>query len=151
MLRPSDRYDSTVGGSEVDRAVDEAVETADLRVLLMALHHVSGDERWLEAPFTPRRDVRIIADESAGMSDAVAAEIRGVDLTRPFDDATRRATALTPLAVNPDVGDALRKAQATDTVKEIDSKTMKERFLKHSLKAVTKGGCCSAWVKCFSR
>lgn len=37
------------------------------------------------------------------------------------DDATRRATALTPLAVNPDVGDALRKAQATDTVKEIDS------------------------------
>ena len=56
--------------------VDEAVETADLRVLLMALHHVSGDERWLEAPFTPRRDVRIIADESAGMSDAVAAEIR---------------------------------------------------------------------------
>jgi len=37
------------------------------------------------------------------------------------DDASRRATALTPLAVNGDVGDALRKAQSTDTVKELDS------------------------------
>ena len=56
--------------------VEQAVESADLRVLLMALHHVSGDERWLAPPFTPRRDVRIIADESAGLSDAAAAEIR---------------------------------------------------------------------------
>lgn len=37
------------------------------------------------------------------------------------DDATRRANALTPLAVHPDVADALRKAQSADTVKEVDS------------------------------
>lgn len=56
--------------------VREAVRTADLRVLLMSLHHMTGDEKWLAAPFLPRRDVRIIADETAGLAPAVAAEIR---------------------------------------------------------------------------
>lgn len=61
---------------ERTRGVREAVETADLRVLLMSLHHVTGDERWLAAPYLPRRDVRIIADESAGLDPNIAAEIR---------------------------------------------------------------------------
>ena len=56
--------------------VREAVETADLRVLLMSLHHVTGDERWLSAPFLPRKDVRIIADEASGLPREVAEEIR---------------------------------------------------------------------------
>jgi 4-hydroxyacetophenone monooxygenase len=58
------------------REVREAVGTADLRVLLMSLHHMTGDERWLAAPYLPRRDVRIIADESAGLDPGVADEIR---------------------------------------------------------------------------
>ncbi len=37
------------------------------------------------------------------------------------DDAARRANALAPLAVNPDIGDALRKAQTAETVKSVDS------------------------------
>jgi len=36
------------------------------------------------------------------------------------DDATRRANALVPLAINGDVGEALKKAYGTDTVKEVD-------------------------------
>lgn len=61
---------------ERTRGVREAVATADLRVLLMSLHHVTGDERWLEAPYLPRRDVRIIADETAGLAPGIADEIR---------------------------------------------------------------------------
>ncbi len=55
---------------------------ADLRVLLIVLFQWTGDERWLHAPFTPRRDVRLIADEDAGLPPEVQAEIRAaaVDL-----------------------------------------------------------------------
>ncbi|MBU3702960.1 MAG: NAD(P)/FAD-dependent oxidoreductase, partial [Ilumatobacteraceae bacterium] len=56
--------------------VQRAVQSADLRVLLMSLHHVTGDDKWLSAPYLPRRDVRIIADETAGLAPDVADEIR---------------------------------------------------------------------------
>jgi 4-hydroxyacetophenone monooxygenase len=55
--------------------LDAALADADLRVLLMCLYHVSGDHRWLEPPFQPARDVRLIADERAGFDDEVADRI----------------------------------------------------------------------------
>ena len=61
---------------ESARGIREALETADLRVLLMSLHHMTGDDRWLMAPYLPRKDVRIIADESAGLAAEVADEVR---------------------------------------------------------------------------
>jgi 4-hydroxyacetophenone monooxygenase len=54
----------------------EALAEADLRVLLMCLFHLTGDRRWLEPPFRPVRDVRLVADERAGLPDAVRDEIR---------------------------------------------------------------------------
>jgi len=54
----------------------EAIADADLRVLLMVNFHMSGDRRWLDAPFRPQRDVRLIADEDAGFPPDVQAEIR---------------------------------------------------------------------------
>jgi len=48
---------------------------ADFRVLLMVLFHLSGDRRWLGPPYTPRRDVRLIADEDAGLPRAVRDEM----------------------------------------------------------------------------
>lgn len=59
-----------------------AVEQADLRVLLMCLVHLTGDLHWLDAPFRPRRDVRLVAPPDAGLSDEVATTIRSavVDL-----------------------------------------------------------------------
>lgn len=77
-------------------AIDEA---GDYRVLLMALVHLTGDTTWLEPPFTPARDVSLIADAKAGLD----AEAR---------DAIRNAliAELTSDAVNPlidDPGDAL--------------------------------------------
>ena len=56
--------------------LDEALEEADLRVLLMALFHRTGDRCWLEAPFRPRRDVKLIADEDAGFDPETQQAIR---------------------------------------------------------------------------
>lgn len=53
-----------------------ALPDADLRVLLMCLFQVSGDRMWLSPPFQPTRDVRLIADEDAGLPPDVADRIR---------------------------------------------------------------------------
>lgn len=53
-----------------------ALADADLRVLLMCLFQLSGDRRWLAPPYRPARDVRLIADEDAGLPSDVADEIR---------------------------------------------------------------------------
>ena len=53
-----------------------ALPDADLRVLLMCLFQVSGDRRWLAPPYQPRRDVRLIADEDAGLPPEIADELR---------------------------------------------------------------------------
>ncbi len=62
-------------------ALREAVGDADLRVLLMCLYHWTGERRWLEAPFRPTRDVRLIADPGAGLPAAVQATIRQTVIT----------------------------------------------------------------------
>ena len=53
-----------------------AIEQADIRVLLMVLVHMTGDMRWMEPPYTPRRDVRLIPDPRAGLPESIQAEIR---------------------------------------------------------------------------
>ena len=53
-----------------------ALPDADLRVLLMVLFHYTGDEKWLNSPYSPRRNVRLIADEDAGLPPEVQDEIR---------------------------------------------------------------------------
>ena len=58
----------------------EAVAGADLRVLLMVLVHLTGDHAWLEPPFRPVRDVRLIPDPSAGLPLPVQQVIRSAAL-----------------------------------------------------------------------
>ncbi len=53
-----------------------AIAEADLRVLLMVLYHLTGEARWMATPFAPKRDVNLIADESAGLSPEAAQAIR---------------------------------------------------------------------------
>jgi 4-hydroxyacetophenone monooxygenase len=53
-----------------------AIEQADIRVLLMVLVHMTGDMRWMEPPYLPRRDVRLIPDPRAGLPESIQAEIR---------------------------------------------------------------------------
>jgi 4-hydroxyacetophenone monooxygenase len=42
----------------------------------MSLVHLTGDTSWLEPPFTPIRDVNLIADPHAGLSDNARRRIR---------------------------------------------------------------------------
>src|SRR5882762_11323231 len=53
-----------------------AIAEGDIRVLLMVLMHMTGDERWLEPPYKPKRDVRLIPDPDAGLPQAIQDEIR---------------------------------------------------------------------------
>ncbi len=64
------------------RELETAVGDADLRVLLMSLVHLTGDLGWLDEPFRPRRDVRLVSPPDAGLPDEVQRTIReaAVDL-----------------------------------------------------------------------
>lgn len=53
-----------------------ALDDADIRALLMVVFHLSGERKWLAPPFLPMRDVRLIADEDAGLPAEVQAEVR---------------------------------------------------------------------------
>ncbi|MDH4278722.1 MAG: NAD(P)/FAD-dependent oxidoreductase, partial [Acidimicrobiia bacterium] len=62
--------------------IHDAVEAADLRVLVLCIYHLTGDQRWLGERFAPARDVRLVADPEAGFNAETKAEIRSaaVDL-----------------------------------------------------------------------
>lgn len=62
--------------SDDQTVLAEALEQADLRVLLMCLYQVTGDQAWLKAPFLPARDVRLVADPSAGLSPEAQERVR---------------------------------------------------------------------------
>ncbi|HSB95726.1 MAG TPA: NAD(P)/FAD-dependent oxidoreductase, partial [Spongiibacteraceae bacterium] len=53
-----------------------ALAGADIRVLLMVLFHLTGERRWLEQPFQPKRDIRLFADISAGLGDELQQQVR---------------------------------------------------------------------------
>jgi len=57
-----------------------AIARAIFRVLLMVLVHMTGDLRWLEPPYKPRRDVRLIPDPEAGVPKEIQDEIRAAVL-----------------------------------------------------------------------
>jgi 4-hydroxyacetophenone monooxygenase len=57
-----------------------AIAEGDIRVLLMVLVHMTGDTRWLDPPYKPRRDVRLIPDPDAGVPKEIQDEIRAAVL-----------------------------------------------------------------------
>ena len=57
-----------------------AIAKGDIRVLLMVLVHMTGDQRWLEPPYKPKRDVRLIPDPEAGVPKQIQDEIRAAVL-----------------------------------------------------------------------
>src|SRR5438477_9258022 len=60
--------------------LSSAIAEGDIRVLLMVLVHMTGDERWLEPPYKPRRDVRLIPDPEAGLPPEIQDDIRAAVL-----------------------------------------------------------------------
>ena len=59
-----------------DAAIREALAAADVPVLCMVLVHLTGERRWIEAPFLPVRDISFFADESGGLPTDVQAQVR---------------------------------------------------------------------------
>jgi len=56
--------------------IASAIAEGDIRCLLMVLVHMTGDARWLEPPYLPKRDIRLIPDPEAGVPKEVQDEIR---------------------------------------------------------------------------
>src|SRR5947207_3121083 len=57
-----------------------AIAEGDIRVLLMVLVHMTVDGRWLEPPYKPKRDVRLIPDPEAGVPKEIQDEVRAAVL-----------------------------------------------------------------------
>jgi 4-hydroxyacetophenone monooxygenase len=72
-----------------------AIAEGDIRVLLMVLVHMTGDMRWLEPPYTPKRDVRLIPDPDAGVPKAIQDEIRAAVL-KLFENGEPRPAITDP-------------------------------------------------------
>lgn len=69
-------------GHVVDREkLNAAIGEADVRVLLMSLVHLTGDLGWLEPPFRPKRDVRLIPDPGAGLPEDAQETVRKAALS----------------------------------------------------------------------
>lgn len=66
--------ESTPGAGVVDK--DSALAAASIPTLLMCLAHLTGDDRWIEAPYLPVRDVSLFHDESGGLPESVQQEVR---------------------------------------------------------------------------
>ena len=75
--------------------LSSAIAEGDIRVLLMVLVHMTGDERWLEPPYKPKRDVRLIPDPQAGVPPEIQAEIRAAVL-KLFETASRSPSSPIP-------------------------------------------------------
>src|SRR5689334_24811036 len=72
-----------------------AISEGDIRVLLMVLVHMTGDTRWLEPPYRPRRDVRLIPDPDAGLPKEIQDEIRAAVL-KLFENGAPKPAIVDP-------------------------------------------------------
>ena len=61
----------------------------------MVLVHMTGDERWLEPPYKPKRDVRLIPDPDAGLPAEIQHEIRTA-VVRLFAQGTPKPVITDP-------------------------------------------------------
>ncbi|HYH49983.1 MAG TPA: NAD(P)/FAD-dependent oxidoreductase, partial [Acidimicrobiia bacterium] len=59
-----------------DDQLRAALETAHIPTLLMVLAHYTGDDRWLQPPYTPERGRGLDANDSGGLPPEIQADIR---------------------------------------------------------------------------
>lgn len=64
-------------GMDIDYAkLREGVDEGNIPSLLMCLFQMTGDAKWLDAPFAPKRGKGLDDNDSAGLSDALQRQIR---------------------------------------------------------------------------
>jgi 4-hydroxyacetophenone monooxygenase len=56
------------------------LDSADIPVLMLVLLHLTGDRKWIEAPYSPQRDTYFFAEKSGGLSEAAQDEVKRVAL-----------------------------------------------------------------------
>ncbi|MGB1879088.1 MAG: NAD(P)-binding domain-containing protein [Gammaproteobacteria bacterium] len=67
----------TAAAPALDRAlIADGVATANIPTLLMVLYQMTGEHRWLEAPYRPNRATGLGDNDSGGLPEATQAEIR---------------------------------------------------------------------------
>ena len=71
------------------------IAEADIRCLLMVLVHMTGDVRWLEPPYVPKRDIRLIPDPEAGVPREIQDDIRAA-VVGLFADGTPKPAIKDP-------------------------------------------------------
>ena len=62
--------------SASDAELRAALEEANLPTLLMVLAHLTGDDRWIEEPYTPSRPRGVEDNDSGGFTPELQASIR---------------------------------------------------------------------------
>ena len=68
------------GFDDVERELADAVAIANIPTLLMVLVQLTGERRWLEAPYRPSRAPGMGDNDSGGLPEAVQAEVRDAAL-----------------------------------------------------------------------
>jgi 4-hydroxyacetophenone monooxygenase len=69
-----------VAVSEGDAALRSALEAANIPTLLLVLHHLTGDHRWMSDPYRPNRGRPLDDNDSGGLSPTVQREVRDAAL-----------------------------------------------------------------------
>ena len=62
----------------------------------MCLAHITGDDRWIEPPFLPERDVNLFHDETGGLPEAVQREVREA-MSAVLDELTSGRRSMAPV------------------------------------------------------
>jgi 4-hydroxyacetophenone monooxygenase len=62
---------------------------ADIPVLLMVLVQLTGDQRWLQAPYRPSKSIKMFGDPTGGLPDSLQREVRDAAYTAVADHLAR--------------------------------------------------------------
>lgn len=81
--------------SAIDR-MRQALEVGNVPTLLMVLRHLTGDDRWLAAPYAPRRAAGLDDNDSGGLAPEHQAEVRAAVLEALIDYDAGRLTPSSP-------------------------------------------------------
>lgn len=73
-----------VSGQDLAR-LDSVLQDANIPSLLMAVYHMTGDDKWLEEPYRPRRQRGMSDNDTGGLSDSIQNEIRAAARTAIAD------------------------------------------------------------------
>jgi 4-hydroxyacetophenone monooxygenase len=121
--------------SERDPQLRAALAEANIPVLLLVLRHLSGDRRWLDAPYRPTRAAAGDDNDSGGLADVLQDEIRAAafDLLR---DRTPSSEQIAPLSDEETIR-ALSVSLGEEVLPEYAGSMLEESGLRPRLDGIT--------------